>query len=85
MQENTFIDPKGKARSIPPELIDAEGSPKDMLFPRIDEGYLDLGPNLCVDSCVLVEPMPELRIALGDVLMYIYYQMKQWFQNNKDG
>ncbi len=79
VRKNTFIDLKGKARSVPPELVDAESSPKDAPFPRIDEGYLDLGPNLCVDGCVLVEPTPELRIALGDVLEYIRYVSLQRF------
>ncbi|SJL00986.1 uncharacterized protein ARMOST_04300 [Armillaria ostoyae] len=83
--ENIFIDPQGKARSIPSELIDTENSPKDAPFPRIDKGYLDLGPNLCVDGCALVMLMPELRIRLGNVLEYICYQVKQWFQNNKKG
>ncbi|SJL15642.1 uncharacterized protein ARMOST_19146 [Armillaria ostoyae] len=80
--DGMIIDNMGRARTVDPKLLEVISSPEDAPFPRMDRGFLDLGPDLCLDGCELVEITDERRLELGFVLEAQRIQVKQWFPNN---
>ncbi|SJL06450.1 uncharacterized protein ARMOST_09787 [Armillaria ostoyae] len=77
-----IIDNMGRARTVDPKLLEVISSPEDAPFPHMDRGFLDLGLDLCLDGCELVEITDERRLELGFVLEAQRIQVKQWFPNN---
>ncbi|SJL18447.1 uncharacterized protein ARMOST_22036 [Armillaria ostoyae] len=82
VHEGMIIDMTGRARTVDPQLLEVTSSPEDAPFPRMDRGFLDLGPDLCLDRCELVDITLETRLELGLVLEAQRTQVKQWFPNN---
>ncbi|KAK0458137.1 uncharacterized protein EV420DRAFT_1479891 [Desarmillaria tabescens] len=66
--ELMFIDYTGHARKLALHLIGIMDSPDGMPFPRMDKGFLDLGPDLALNGCELVLLMQEQRDTFGQVL-----------------
>ncbi|KAK0458066.1 uncharacterized protein EV420DRAFT_1643412 [Desarmillaria tabescens] len=81
--ELMFIDYKGHSRKLALQLIGVKDSPKGMPFPRMDKGFLDLGPDLALDGCELVILTQEMRDTFSQVLEQRRIRVKQWFPNNK--
>ncbi|SJL17555.1 uncharacterized protein ARMOST_21107 [Armillaria ostoyae] len=82
VHEGMIINMTGCARTVDPQLLEVTSSPEDVPFPRMDRGFLDLGPDLCLDGCELVDITLETRLELGLVLEAQRAQVKQWFPNN---
>ncbi|PBK73751.1 hypothetical protein ARMSODRAFT_972134 [Armillaria solidipes] len=70
-----------KEQTMDPKLLAVISSPNDVPFPCMDRGFLDLGPDLCLDGCKLVEITDERRLELGFILK-AQHIVKQWFPNN---
>ncbi|SJL18398.1 uncharacterized protein ARMOST_21986 [Armillaria ostoyae] len=82
VHEGMIIDMTGRTRTVDPQLLEVTSSPEDAPFPHMDRGFLDLGPDLCLDRCELVDITLETRLELGLVLEAQRAQVKQWFPNN---
>ncbi|SJL12519.1 uncharacterized protein ARMOST_15946 [Armillaria ostoyae] len=78
-----FIDYTGSARKVALHLVGVRDSPGGAPFPRMDKGFLDLGPGLALDRCELVILTPEMRDTFGEELEALHVQVKQWFPNNE--
>ncbi|PBK91049.1 hypothetical protein ARMGADRAFT_1032123 [Armillaria gallica] len=78
-----FIDYMGSARKVALELVGIMDSPDGAPFPRMDKGFLDLGPKLALDGCELVDLTPEMRDLFSTLLEALRVWVKQWFPNNE--
>ncbi len=63
-----FIDYMGSARKVALELVGIKNSPDGAPFPRMDKGFLNLGPKLALDGCELIDLTPEMRDKFGALL-----------------
>ncbi|KAK0441481.1 uncharacterized protein EV420DRAFT_1485646 [Desarmillaria tabescens] len=83
--ELMFIDYTGRARKLALHLIGIMDSPDGTPFPRMDKGFLNLGPDLALNGCELVLLTQEQRDTFGQVLEKLCVRLRQWFPNNKKG
>ncbi|SJL13367.1 uncharacterized protein ARMOST_16809 [Armillaria ostoyae] len=77
----------GKTRKdftlTPPELIGVFNSPPGSKYPKMVEGVLDLGPQLCLAGCKIVRVTRKERRRLDKKLKRRKGQLGRWYQNHK--
>ncbi|SJL05735.1 uncharacterized protein ARMOST_09071 [Armillaria ostoyae] len=80
---NKFFDPVRDARLTSPELIGVFNSPPGSKYPKMVEGVLDLGPQLCLAGCKIVHVTRKERRRLDKKLKRRKGQLGRWYQNHK--
>ncbi|PBK94137.1 hypothetical protein ARMGADRAFT_1079622 [Armillaria gallica] len=79
-----FLDRDGKVRKFAACLIGVEDSGKDVPFPKMVGGVLDLGPAHCLDGCDLAEPDGDEECGMVEELNpEIVEKLYNWFRNHK--
>ncbi len=68
LYHNKFFDPVGNARLAPPELIGVFNSPPGAKYPKMVDGVLDLGLQLCLAGCKKVRVTKKERRRLDKKL-----------------
>ncbi|KAK0493511.1 hypothetical protein EDD18DRAFT_1356433 [Armillaria luteobubalina] len=88
--EGYFLDREKRLLRSSAELWSVRDSPADASYPKMAGGFLDLGPDHCLDGCELINELEfpaanTIRNILGGLANDRKVQLRRWFYNHPIG